>query len=76
MQKLYNPGTGEVVELGRVLAVLGASLESSGVGIVIARPITQRRAGGFVLIVTKGATGRNSAIRRRMKWRGPKQPRP
>ena len=49
---------------------------TSGAGIVIARPITQRLVGGFASIVAKGDTGRSTAIRRRRKWRGPKQPRP
>ena len=59
-----------------VLVVLGVPLGTSGAGIVIARPITQRLAGGFAPIVTKGDTGRSTAIRRRRKWRGPKQPWP
>ena len=59
-----------MVGLGMVLVVLGVPLGTSGVGIVIARPITQRLAGGFAPIVAKGDTGRSTAIRRQRKCNG------
>ena len=65
MPNLYNPGTGEVGELGRMLTVLGASVEASGVGIAIARPTTRTRAGGSVPIVIDVAIDRSSVIRKR-----------
>ena len=43
----------------------GDPLEASGVGIVIARPTTQMRAGGSVPIVIDLAINRSSVIRRK-----------